>query len=93
MMTHWNGSRNRLLKKDTGARALRAIIEEFMLDIMFEIPEGPGDRFCDDHPRVSGKTWRPTDRDAGVFYGGQEGGCSAGADGKPVTKLNKYESC
>ena len=27
------------LKKDTGARALRAIIEEFMLDIMFEIPK------------------------------------------------------
>lgn len=29
------------LKKDTGARALRAIIEEFMLDIMFEIPKDP----------------------------------------------------
>jgi ATP-dependent Clp protease ATP-binding subunit ClpX len=27
------------LEKDTGARALRAIIEEFMLDIMFEIPK------------------------------------------------------
>ncbi len=27
------------LKKDTGARALRSIIEEFMLDIMFEIPK------------------------------------------------------
>lgn len=27
------------MKKDTGARALRAIIEEFMLDIMFEIPK------------------------------------------------------
>lgn len=27
------------LQKDTGARALRAIIEEFMLDIMFEIPK------------------------------------------------------
>ncbi len=26
-------------KKDTGARALRAIIEEFMLDIMYEIPK------------------------------------------------------
>ena len=44
-------------------------------------PEGLGDRFCDDHPRVSGKTRWPADRDAGVFYGGQEGGCSAGADG------------
>ena len=29
----------RALQKDTGARALRAIIEEFMLDIMFEIPK------------------------------------------------------
>lgn len=29
----------RALAKDTGARALRAIIEEFMLDIMFEIPK------------------------------------------------------
>lgn len=27
------------LKKDTGARALRSIIEEFMLDIMYEIPK------------------------------------------------------
>lgn len=27
------------MKKDTGARALRSIIEEFMLDIMFEIPK------------------------------------------------------
>lgn len=29
----------RALKKGTGARALRAIIEEFMLDIMYEIPK------------------------------------------------------
>jgi len=27
------------LKRDTGARALRSIIEEFMLDIMYEIPK------------------------------------------------------
>ncbi len=27
------------LERDTGARALRAIIEEFMLDIMYEIPK------------------------------------------------------
>lgn len=27
------------MEKDTGARALRAIIEEFMLDIMFEVPK------------------------------------------------------
>jgi len=30
---------DKALKKDTGARALRAIIEEFMLDIMYEIPK------------------------------------------------------
>lgn len=29
------------MEKDTGARALRAIIEEFMLDIMYEIPKDP----------------------------------------------------
>ena len=29
------------IKKETGARALRAIIEEFMLDIMYEIPKDP----------------------------------------------------
>ena len=28
----------RALEKKTGARALRAIIEEFMLDIMYQIP-------------------------------------------------------
>ena len=27
------------LEKDTGARALRSIIEDFMLDIMYEIPK------------------------------------------------------
>ena len=27
------------MKKDTGARALRSIIEDFMLDIMYEIPK------------------------------------------------------
>ena len=27
------------MKKDTGARALRAILEEYMLDIMYEIPK------------------------------------------------------
>ena len=30
------------LSRDTGARALRAILEEFMLDIMYEIPKDPG---------------------------------------------------
>ena len=30
------------LGRDTGARALRAIMEEFMLEIMFEVPKDPG---------------------------------------------------
>ncbi len=30
---------HRAMEKDTGARALRSIIEEFMLDIMYEIPK------------------------------------------------------
>lgn len=30
---------SKAMKKDTGARALRAIIEDFMLDIMYEIPK------------------------------------------------------
>ncbi len=29
------------MKKETGARALRAILEDFMLDIMYEIPKDP----------------------------------------------------
>ena len=29
----------RAMKKETGARALRSIIEEFMMDIMYEIPK------------------------------------------------------
>lgn len=29
------------LKRDTGARALRAVMEEFMLDIMYEVPKDP----------------------------------------------------
>ena len=32
----------RALEKDTGARALRAILEEYMLDIMYEIPKDAG---------------------------------------------------
>lgn len=30
------------LNRETGARALRAIMEEFMLDIMYEVPKDPG---------------------------------------------------
>lgn len=32
---------DRAMKKETGARALRAILEEFMMDIMYEIPKDP----------------------------------------------------
>lgn len=34
-----HASAAKAMEKDTGARALRAIIEEFMLDIMYEIPK------------------------------------------------------
>ena len=37
---------NRAMESDTGARALRSIVEEAMLDIMFDLPEQPpGSRF------------------------------------------------
>jgi ATP-dependent Clp protease ATP-binding subunit ClpX len=37
---------HRAIEKDTGARALRSIIEEVMLDIMFELPDQPrGSRY------------------------------------------------
>ena len=46
MVIHFDISRKKsfhgvekAMEKDTGARALRAIIEEFMLDIMYEIPK------------------------------------------------------
>ena len=35
----WEAIAEKAMHKDTGARALRAIIEEFMLDIMYEIPK------------------------------------------------------
>jgi ATP-dependent Clp protease ATP-binding subunit ClpX len=36
----------RAMEKDTGARALRSVIEEVMLDIMFELPDQPaGSRY------------------------------------------------
>jgi ATP-dependent Clp protease ATP-binding subunit ClpX len=33
----------RAVRRDTGARALRSVMEEFMLDMMFELPEVGGD--------------------------------------------------
>ena len=32
---------NKAIKRDTGARALRAIMEELMLDLMYQLPEEP----------------------------------------------------
>ena len=38
----------RAMVKDTGARGLRSIIEEVMLDIMFDLPDlGPGEYVVD----------------------------------------------
>ncbi len=45
------GIARRAMEKDTGARALRSIIEDVMLDIMFELPEQSGEteyRITDD---------------------------------------------
>ncbi len=45
----------RALEKDTGARGLRSIVEEVMLDIMFELPEtGSGKKFTIDEDVVDG---------------------------------------
>jgi ATP-dependent Clp protease ATP-binding subunit ClpX len=46
----------RALEKDTGARALRSVIEEVMLDIMFELPDQPaGSRYLVTDDIVSGR--------------------------------------
>ena len=37
---------DRAVEKDTGARGLRAILEEVMLDIMFDIPSKKGVQEC-----------------------------------------------
>ncbi len=43
-------------EKDTGARGLRSIVEEVMLDIMFELPEqGPGGRYVITDEIVAGR--------------------------------------
>jgi len=44
------------IEKDTGARALRSIIEEVMLDIMFDLPDHPaGSRYLVTEETVSGR--------------------------------------
>jgi ATP-dependent Clp protease ATP-binding subunit ClpX len=43
-------------EKETGARGLRSIIEEVMLDIMFDLPEqGPGNRYVITKDVVEGR--------------------------------------
>ena len=47
----------RAMAKDTGARGLRGIVEEIMLDIMFELPEQEdGSSFVIDEDVVEGRT-------------------------------------
>jgi ATP-dependent Clp protease ATP-binding subunit ClpX len=46
----------RALKRDTGARALRAVCEEIMLDLMYKLPEqAPGGKYVVDASIVEGK--------------------------------------
>jgi ATP-dependent Clp protease ATP-binding subunit ClpX len=46
----------RAQEKDTGARGLRSIIEEVMLDIMFDLPErGPGNRYVISKDVIEGR--------------------------------------
>jgi ATP-dependent Clp protease ATP-binding subunit ClpX len=46
---------NKAQEKDTGARGLRSIIEEVMLDIMYELPEHPGASYLIDEAVVAGR--------------------------------------
>ena len=52
----------RAMKRQTGARALRAVCEEIMLDIMFELPEQTTGHYVVDESVVEGRT--------GVFAAG-----------------------
>ncbi len=46
----------RALKRDTGARALRAVCEEMMLQVMYELPDQPqGQKYVIDEDVVSGR--------------------------------------
>jgi ATP-dependent Clp protease ATP-binding subunit ClpX len=46
----------RAMEKDTGARALRSVIEEVMLDLMFDLPDQPaGSRYLMDEDNVRGR--------------------------------------
>jgi ATP-dependent Clp protease ATP-binding subunit ClpX len=55
----------RAQKKDIGARGLRTIIEEMMLDIMFELPDKPrGNRYVITEDVVEGRTALFAEQDA-----------------------------
>ena len=43
------------MEKDTGARGLRSIIEEVMLDVMFDLPENQGARYVVTDEAVEGR--------------------------------------
>jgi ATP-dependent Clp protease ATP-binding subunit ClpX len=46
----------RALKRDTGARALRAVCEEIMLDLMYKLPDqGQGGKFLITEDVVEGR--------------------------------------
>ena len=45
----------RALEKDTGARGLRSIIEEVMLDVMYDLPENQGARYVVTENAVNGR--------------------------------------
>jgi ATP-dependent Clp protease ATP-binding subunit ClpX len=46
----------RALKRDTGARALRAVCEEIMLDLMYKLPDqGQGGKYVIDEAIVAGR--------------------------------------
>jgi ATP-dependent Clp protease ATP-binding subunit ClpX len=46
----------RALKRDTGARALRAVCEEIMLDLMYRLPEeGQGGKYTISEDVIEGK--------------------------------------
>jgi ATP-dependent Clp protease ATP-binding subunit ClpX len=47
------------MKKETGARGLRSIIEDVMLDIMFELPEHAGSRYVITEKSVDGEAVIP----------------------------------
>jgi ATP-dependent Clp protease ATP-binding subunit ClpX len=45
----------RALKRDTGARALRAVCEEIMLDLMYRLPDQPGGKYIISEDVVEGR--------------------------------------